>query len=56
MTAQVIGLIHLQAIKLRLRGVPYFRPGPGHAPRPIAPTIRSRSSAVPARDRPSRLK
>jgi DUF1365 family protein len=38
MTAQVIGLIHLQAIKLRLRGVPYFRPGPGHAPRPIART------------------
>ena len=56
MTAQVIGLIHLQAIKLRLRGVPYFRPGPDHAPRPIAPPIRSRSSAVPAGDRPSRLK
>jgi DUF1365 family protein len=42
MTAQVIGLIHLEAIKLRLRGVPYFRPGPGHAPRPI----RSYSSHV----------
>jgi DUF1365 family protein len=55
MTAQVIGLIHLQAIKLRLRGVPYFRPGPDHAPRPIAPPIRSRSSAVPAGDRPSRV-
>jgi DUF1365 family protein len=36
MTAQVIGLIHLQALKLRLAGVPYFRPGPGHAPRPVA--------------------
>jgi DUF1365 family protein len=33
MTAQVIGLIHLQALKLRLRGVPYLRPGPDHAPR-----------------------
>jgi uncharacterized protein len=37
MTAQVIGLIHLQALKLRLRGVPYMRPGPDHAPRPVAP-------------------
>jgi DUF1365 family protein len=34
MTAQVIGLIHFQALKLRLRGVPYLRPGPDHAPRP----------------------
>jgi DUF1365 family protein len=33
MTAQVIGLIHWQALKLRLRGVPYLRPGPDHAPR-----------------------
>jgi DUF1365 family protein len=37
MTAQVIGLIHLEALKLRLRGVPYLRPGPDHAPRPVAP-------------------
>jgi DUF1365 family protein len=37
MTAQVIGLIHLEALKLRLRGVPYLRPGPDHAPRPIVP-------------------
>jgi DUF1365 family protein len=37
MTAQVIGLIHLEALKLRLRGVPYQRPGPDHAPRPIVP-------------------
>lgn len=43
MTAQVIGLIHLQALKLRLAGVPYFRPGPGHAPRPIASPPRRRS-------------
>lgn len=32
MTAQVIGLIHLEALKLRLRGVPYRRPGPDHRP------------------------
>jgi DUF1365 family protein len=32
MTAQVIGLIHWQALKLRLRGVPYRRPGPDHRP------------------------
>lgn len=32
MTAQVIGLIHYEAIKLRLRGVPYRRPGPDHRP------------------------
>jgi DUF1365 family protein len=56
MTAQVIGLIHLQAIKLRLRGVPYFRPGPDHRPRPIAPPIRRRRSDVPARDPSRRLK
>jgi DUF1365 family protein len=37
MTAQVIGLIHLEALRLRLRGVPYLRPGPDHAPRPIVP-------------------
>ena len=49
MTAQVIGLIHLEALKLRLRGVPYLRPGPDHAPRPVAPpaVIRSRSLRVP---------
>jgi DUF1365 family protein len=34
MTAQVIGLIHWQALKLRLRGVPYRRPGPSHRPLP----------------------
>jgi DUF1365 family protein len=54
MTAQVIGLIHLEAIKLRLRGVPYFRPGPGHPPRP-AP-IRPGSSTVPAQDHSGRFK
>jgi len=32
MTAQVIGLIHWQALKLRLRGAPYRRPGADHRP------------------------
>jgi DUF1365 family protein len=32
MTAQVIGLIHLEALKLRLAGVPYRRPGADHRP------------------------
>lgn len=32
MTARVIGLIHLEALKLRLRGVPYRRPGADHRP------------------------
>ena len=32
MTAQVIGLIHWQALKLRLAGVPYRRPGGDHRP------------------------
>jgi DUF1365 family protein len=56
MTAQVIGLIYLQALKLRLRGVPYFRPGPGHRPHPVAPPIRSPTWRVAQADRPGRLK
>lgn len=32
MPAQVIGLIHLEALKLRLAGVPYRRPGRDHRP------------------------
>jgi DUF1365 family protein len=32
MTAQVIGLIHYEALKLHLRGVPYRRPGADHRP------------------------
>jgi hypothetical protein len=56
MTAQVIGLIHLEAVKLRLRGLPYVRPGPDHRPRPIVPAIRARSSDVPATDPSRRLK
>lgn len=32
MTAQVIGLIHYEALKLRLRGAPYRRPGADHRP------------------------
>jgi DUF1365 family protein len=34
MTAQVIGLIHLEAVKLRWRGVPYRRPARDHRPLP----------------------
>jgi DUF1365 family protein len=66
MTAQVIGLIHLEALKLRLRGVPYLRPGPDHAPRPVAPPpppisslrslIRSRSWVVPPEHPSHRMK
>ena len=37
MTAQVIGLIHLEALRLRWRGVPYLRPGPDQRPRPAPP-------------------
>ncbi len=36
MTAQVIALIHLEALKLRWLGVPYRRPGPDHRPLPEA--------------------
>jgi DUF1365 family protein len=32
MSAQVIGLIHYEALKLRLAGVPYRRPGRDHRP------------------------
>jgi DUF1365 family protein len=32
MTVQVIGLIHYEALRLHLRGVPYRRPGPDHRP------------------------
>jgi DUF1365 family protein len=32
MTAQVIGLIHFEALKMRLAGVPYRRPGRDHRP------------------------
>jgi DUF1365 family protein len=35
MSAQVIGLIHWQALKLRLLGAPYHRPGRDHRPRRI---------------------
>ncbi|MBS1118536.1 MAG: hypothetical protein H6Q90_764 [Deltaproteobacteria bacterium] len=47
MALQVVGLIHLEALKLRWLGVPYRRPPPDHRPvtlptsivaRPVAPT------------------
>jgi DUF1365 family protein len=40
MTAQVIGLIHLQAMKLRLAGASYRRPGVDHRPLPGANELR----------------
>lgn len=40
MTAQVIGLIHLEAIKMRLGGVPYRRPDTDHRPLPDPDTLR----------------
>lgn len=43
MTAQVIALIHWQAVKLRFAGVPYLRPTPDH--RPIATP---QNSSVPS--------
>lgn len=48
MTAQVIGLIHLEALKLRLRGAPYLRPGPDHRPRPEPRRIAPVAPAPPA--------
>jgi DUF1365 family protein len=52
MTAQVIGLIHLEALKLRWRGLPYLRPGLDHRPQPMPSSIRSRGLQVPAAERP----
>lgn len=43
MTLQVIGLIHLEALKLRLGGVPYRRPAAGHRPVVSPPSIVSRN-------------
>jgi len=40
MTAQVIGLIHLQAMKLRFSGAPYRRPGVDHRPLPETDELR----------------
>lgn len=41
MTAQVIGLIHFEALKMRLAGVAYRRPGGDHRPiQPIASATR----------------
>jgi hypothetical protein len=37
MTAQVIGLIHYEAWKMRIAGVPYLRPGADHRPAPLPP-------------------
>jgi hypothetical protein len=50
MTLQVIGLIHYEALKLHLRGVPYHRPGPDHRPITDAPSL------VPSGHRPTSMK
>jgi hypothetical protein len=44
MTAQVIGLIHFEALKLHLLGVPYRRPGADHRPIREPASIVSRAS------------
>jgi uncharacterized protein len=44
MTLQVIGLIHFEALKLRLRGAPYRRPGADHRPVVSPDTILSRAT------------
>jgi hypothetical protein len=48
MTLQVIGLIHLQALKLRLRGVPYRRPDSTHRPITSPTSIVSRAHGANA--------
>ena len=50
MTAQVIGLIHFEALKLHLLGVPYRRPGPDHRP------IREPTNIVSRAPRPASMK
>jgi DUF1365 family protein len=40
MTAQVIGLIHFEALKMRLGGMPYRKPDADHRPLPDADTLR----------------
>jgi DUF1365 family protein len=42
MTAQVIGLIHYEALKMRIAGVPYRRPDDDH--RPVVQSLAPRSS------------
>ncbi len=42
MTAQVIGLIHYEAIKMRLAGVPYRRPDADHRPLATPSRVRPR--------------
>lgn len=63
MTVQVIGLIHLQALKLRLAGVPYRRPGPDHRPlrhRPVVDggqvTPGDARDVLPSHDLPTALR
>jgi DUF1365 family protein len=46
MTAQVIGLIHYEALKLHLRRVPFLRPRPGHRPITWPDSVVSRAPGV----------
>jgi DUF1365 family protein len=46
MTTQVIGLIHLEALRLRLAGVPYRRPGLDHRPISAPGSIVSRPTVA----------
>ncbi|MEO8703881.1 MAG: DUF1365 domain-containing protein [Kofleriaceae bacterium] len=48
MTLQVIGLIHYQALKLRLLGVPYRRPGADHRPITSPSWVVSNAPAPPS--------
>jgi DUF1365 family protein len=41
MTVQVIGLIHFEAVKMRLAGVPYHRPAENHRPLAHPTAVRS---------------
>lgn len=56
MTLQVIGLIHYEALKLHLAGVPYRRPGPDHRPLETIDPIAPAGSAVPSPHRSTSMK
>lgn len=60
MPLQVIGLIHYEALKLHLRGVPYRRPGPDHRPLELElelePEDDDRGSLVSPAHRPAPMK
>lgn len=51
MSAQVVGLIHVEALRMHLGGVPYRRPGPDHRPHPAVPAAALGPTTVPAMER-----